>query len=83
MQKMKLEYAEKLLNGGYAFGNKYFSKQKNMLIVETTDDWYPYNVYYCGAELDDNDELRVDSEGYVSFSRVEPLVDENTKFYFS
>ena len=82
MQKMIVEYAQKLLDGGYAFGNRFHSRTESMLVVETQDDWFPYETYYSGAELE-NGELKVDDEGYVVFSRVEPIIDENTKFHFS
>jgi hypothetical protein len=79
MQKMKPEYAQQLLDGGYAFGNRFHSCHDNLLVVSVEEDYYPYRDYYAGTELKDG-QLQVDDEGYVRFSRVEPIIDENTKF---
>jgi len=78
MQKMKLEYAQILLEGGYAFGNRFFSCHDDLLVV-TVDD-YPYRDFYAATKLKDG-ELQVDDEGYVNFSAVNPVVDEETRFF--
>ena len=82
MQKMKLDYAEKLLNGGYAFGNRYLSCHDGLLVVENDLDDYPYTTSYCATQLVDG-RLEVDAQGYVVFKSVKPVIDENTRFSFS
>jgi len=78
MQKMKLPYAKKLLEGGYAFGNRFLSCHDNLLVVAVEDD-YSYRDSYAATKLKDG-ELQVDDEGYVRFSEVNPIIDENTRF---
>lgn len=79
MQKMKLEYAEKILRGNYVFGNRMHSIQGDLFIVTYDEDSYPRTTYYCGAKMKDG-KLIADAEGYVTFSRVKPIIDEHTRF---
>jgi hypothetical protein len=75
---MTLEYAQRLLDGGYAFGNRFHSCHDDLLVVSVDDD-FPYRDYYAATQLKDG-QLQVDDEGYVRFSRVEPIIDEHTRF---
>jgi hypothetical protein len=79
MQRMTAQHAQKILDGGYAFGNKFFSCHDDLLVVHYEDDGYPYQQYYYGTQLKDG-KLQVDHHGYVVFRRVEPVIDENTVF---
>lgn len=80
MQQMHPEYAQKLLDGGYAFGNRYLSCHDGLLVIEMEGD-YPYNrTSYSATKLKDG-KLQVNEQGYVVFHRVEPIVDENTRFF--
>jgi hypothetical protein len=76
---MKLEYAQRLLDGGYAFGNRFLSCHNDLLVVYVEEDDYPYKDYYAGTHLKDG-RLQVDDEGYVRFLVVQPVIDENTRF---
>jgi hypothetical protein len=82
MQKMLLEYAEKILHGAYVFGNRMLAIQGDLLIVTYDEDSYPRTTYYCGAKMKDG-KLIADAEGYVVFSRVKPIIDEHTTFSLS
>lgn len=83
MQKMQRQYAQRLLDGGYAFGNRFLSKTNRMLVCSYEEDDYPYSgPDYVATELD-NGQLQVDAEGYVIFSRVTPIIDEKTRWEWS
>lgn len=79
MQKMKKEYAQRLLDGGYAFGNRFLSCHDDLLVVEVDEDDYPYQNYFAGTMLV-NGQLQTDEEGFVVFRRVDPVIDSNTRF---
>jgi hypothetical protein len=79
MQKMKPEYAQKLLDGGYAFNNSFFSYHNGLLVVEYSGDEWPYRESYYGTQLNDGN-FMLDSEGYVVFFEVKPVIDQNTRF---
>jgi len=55
----------------------FFSCHDDLLVV-TVDD-YPYRDFYAATKLKDG-KLQVDDEGYVNFSAVNPVVDEETRF---
>jgi hypothetical protein len=75
---MKPEYAQKILDGGYAFGNQFLSRTNDLLVVTYDEDEYPYSgVTYQGTRLKDG-RLQTDEDGFVVFSRVKPIIDENT-----
>lgn len=82
MQKMKPEYAQKLLDGGYAFDNSFFSKNNDMLVVRYSESSWPYIESYYGTQLYDG-QFMLDGEGYVIFSKVEPIVTQDTLWQFS
>jgi hypothetical protein len=78
MQKMQLDYAQKILDGGYAFGSKFLSRTNDLLVVTYDEDEYPYSgIQYLGTRLKDG-KLQTDEAGFVSFSRVKPIIDEHT-----
>jgi hypothetical protein len=77
--KMKPEYAQKLLEGGYVFDSKYHSCRDDLLVVEYTDDYYPYRTSYYGTRLKDGAFI-LDNEGYVVFTSAKPVIDESTRF---
>ena len=80
MQKMHPEYAQRLLDGGYAFGNRFLSCHDNLLVVEYDEDDYPYrDVSYYATDLVDG-QLEIDSKGYVVFRKVKPIIDGETRF---
>jgi len=74
MQMMHLDYAKKLLDGGYAFGNRFMSCHDDLLVIEDE------NSYYYGTQLKDG-QLQLNADGYVVFERVQIIIDENTRFY--
>lgn len=77
--KMIPEYAQKLLDGGYAFNSRFFSCHDDLLVVHNqSDDWLYRGVYY-GTVLKDG-QLQVNDEGFVIFGEVEAYIDENTRF---
>lgn len=77
MEKMLPEYAQRLLEGGYAFGNSFLSCHDDLLVVESDD--FPYGSSYQGTQLVDG-KLQLDEDGYVVFRRVEPVIDSETRF---
>ncbi len=79
MQKMRPEYAQKILDGGYSFGNRFFSCHENLLVAFYSEDDWPYEKYFVGTELK-NGQLQTDEEGYVIFRRVKPVINESTRF---
>jgi hypothetical protein len=81
MQKMIPEYAQHLLDGGYAFGNRFVSYHDELLVVENQDDYYPGRTTYYGTQLKAGCFV-LDAEGYVCFTEVSPVIDENTRFSF-
>lgn len=79
MITMKSEYAQKLLEGGYSFGHRQISCHDNMLVIDDDGDYYQTNYY--GTELVDG-KLQVDAEDFVKFQRVNPVIDETTRWSF-
>jgi hypothetical protein len=82
MQRMMPEYAQKLLDGGYAFYNNFFSYHDGLLVVIYSGAERPYRDKYYATQLEDGNFV-LDEKGYVSFSKVEPIIDEHTRFQFS
>lgn len=80
MQKMRPEYAQEIFSGGWAFGNKFLSCHDDLLVVTYEDREYGETTYQ-GTQLD-NGQFVLDSDGYVVFSRVKPVIDEDTRFRF-
>lgn len=79
MQKMKPEYAQKLLEGGQVFDNRYVSCHNDLLVIAYNQDHYPYRDVYYGTQLKDG-QFILDDEGYVVFISAKPVVDETTRF---
>lgn len=78
MIKMKPEYAQKLLDGSYQFGNRMVSCHDGLLVIEDNEDYYR-GVAYFGTQLIDG-KFQLDEEGFVCFTSVKPVIDENTRF---
>jgi hypothetical protein len=82
--KMKLEYAQKLLDGDYVFYNRYLSCHNNLLVVVNDEDSeYGYPIMYYGTQLDADGSFIVDDKGFVQFTRVKPVIDRDTVFALS
>jgi hypothetical protein len=76
---MHPEYAQKLLDGGYAFGNSYLSCHDDLLVIQAEDEYSYGRTSYSATKLKDG-KLQVNEKGYVVFTRVEPVIDEHTRF---
>lgn len=74
---MKLEYAQEFLTRGRAGHWRTVSCHDGLLVIEDLETYQ--NSGYLGTQLNFG-KFMVDSEGYVVFSRVKPVIDENTRF---
>ena len=81
MQQMNFVYAQRLLDGGRAFNSRFLSKTDTLLVCIYDPDDYPYRKsYYIGTKLKDG-KLIIDKKGMVTFTKVDPIIDETTKWY--
>jgi hypothetical protein len=80
MMKMRLDYAEGFLTKGYAGGYRTHSCHDDLLVVEDLEDYQ--GVGYLGTRLS-NGKLLADTQGYVVFNRVTPVINKDTRFTFS
>jgi hypothetical protein len=77
MLKMQLKYAEDFLTKGYAGGYRTLSCHDGMLVVEDLETYQ--NIGYLGTKLS-NGRLQADTQGYVVFTQVKPVINEDTRF---
>ncbi len=77
--KMKIAYAEGFLTKGYAGHWKKISCHDNLLVIEDLED-YAYCGFLGTALI--NGILQTDAQGYVVFSRVEPIITKETRWKF-
>ena len=75
--QMNLEYAERLLTGSSVFGHRMVSCHDGHLVVDD-NECYSEDVY-LGTQMIDG-QFQTDARGMVTFTRVTPVVDENTCF---
>jgi hypothetical protein len=76
MIKMKLDYASGFITQGYAGGKTRVSCHDNLLVIQDEDH------YYYGTKLSFG-QFVTDANGYVTFTRVTPLINEDTHWTFS
>jgi hypothetical protein len=79
MIKMRLDFAEKLLKEGRAFGHELISQHDGIVVMD--DDNYPYDKGYYATQLNDG-KFEVDSEGFVAFHLTTPVINEHTRWNF-
>lgn len=79
MMKMRLDYAEKFLTQGYSGSYRKHSCHDDLLVVEDLEEYQ--SIGYLGTKLS-NGKLQTDTQGYVVFNRVTPVIDENTRWKF-
>jgi len=78
--RMQADYAQGFLNGkGYAGHWSTLSCHDNFLVIEDLESYQ--SVSYLGTKLIDG-KLQVDEQGYVTFRRVQAVIDENTRWKF-
>lgn len=75
--QMSLEYAKQLLETGSAFGHRVISFHDGLLVVDDNERWM--EDLYFGTQMIDG-EFQVNERNMVTFKRVTPVVDENTRF---
>lgn len=80
MMKMRLDYAEQFLTKDYSGGYRTLSCHDDLLVVEDLETYQ--NVGYLGTKLSDG-KLLADTQGYVVFTRVKPVINKDTRFTFS
>lgn len=76
--KMQTAYAQRILDGGYAFGNRFLSKTDDLLVCEDLETGSLTSDYY-GTKLKDG-QLQTDGDGYVVFQRIKPIIDKHTRW---
>lgn len=79
MIKMQLEYAEKILRDRER-DHRFHSATDDMMVIRS-QDYHSIEYSYYGTEMVAG-RFRVDEKGYVVFSYVLPIIDENTRWRF-
>jgi hypothetical protein len=75
--KMMLSYAKEFLTKGRAGHWRTISCWNDLLVIEDLETYQSSG--YLGTRLS-NGELQADEKGYVTFTTVKPVIDENTRF---
>lgn len=76
--KIRLDYATGFLTNNYAGHWRTVSCHNNFLVIEDLEVYQ--SADYLGTQLTSEGFFEIDSEGYVNFMRVKPIIDENTRF---
>ncbi len=79
MMKMQLKYAEEFLTKGRAGHWIVLSCHDDVLVVEDLERYPGESPSYYGTKLS-NGKVQADTQGYVVFTRVKPVIDKNTRF---
>lgn len=79
MMKMRLDYAEDFLTKGRAGHWRTISCHDDLLVVEDLEDYQPSG--FLGTRLS-NGKLLADTQGFVVFTRVEPIINKETRWKF-
>ncbi len=75
--EMNLEYSRRLLEKGCVFGHQLISSHDGLVVVNDSMDGY--EDVYLGTQMIDG-EFQTDERGMVTFTRVTPVIDEDTRF---
>jgi len=78
---MSPAYAQKILEGGSAFGSSFLSCHDGLLVVRTkSDEWFLPDEYHA-TQLNEDGSLKVEGEyNHVVFRQVKPIINKDTRF---